>query len=167
MQYRIIATGQIVPHNELQARFPHISFAPTLSSDILAALGLELHPLDFATLLAQAKTAKNEEINAARLAANQATFTHAGKLISCDPLSKGDIIGANGMIALYGQMPGGWPGAWKALDNTYVVIADLAAWKSFYASMFDTGTANFAHSEALKAALAAATTLEQVQALAW
>ena len=34
--------------------------------------------------LAELKAAKNAEINAARLAANFSTFTHAGKQIACD-----------------------------------------------------------------------------------
>lgn len=117
--------------------------------------------------LAELKAAKNAEINAARLAANFSTFTHAGKLIACDQLSRSDIDGTNGFVSLYGSMPPGWPGGWKAVDNTYVSIADVAAWKAFYSSMFAAGNANFAKAQALKTQLDAATTAEQIAAIAW
>jgi hypothetical protein len=117
--------------------------------------------------LAQLKAAKNAEINAARLAANLSTFTHAGKAIACDQLSRSDIDGTNGFVALYGSMPPGWPGGWKAVDNTYVAIADVAAWKAFYSSMFAAGNANFAKAQTLKAQLDAATTAAQVAAIVW
>lgn len=117
--------------------------------------------------LAQLKAAKNAEINAARLAANLSTFTHAGKAIACDQLSRSDIDGTNGFVSLYGSMPPGWPGGWKAVDNSYVPIADVAAWKAFYGSMFAAGNANFAKAQTLKAQLAAATTAAQVSAIVW
>lgn len=117
--------------------------------------------------LSELKAAKNAEINAARLAANFTTFEHAGKLIACDQLSRSDIDGTNGYVALNGSLPVGWPGGWKAVDNTYVVIGDVAAWKAFYASMFAAGNANFAHAQTLKALLAEAATPEEVQAISW
>lgn len=113
------------------------------------------------------KAAKNEEINAARLAANLSHFTHAGKMIACDQLSRSDIDGTNGFVALYGELPHSWPGGWKAMDNSYVAISDVAAWKSFYASMFAAGNANFAHAQALKALLAQADTPESVASIHW
>lgn len=119
------------------------------------------------TSLAQLKAAKNAEINAARLAANFSTFTHAGKAIACDQLSRSDIDGTNGFVALYSTLPPGWPGGWKAVDNTYVAIADVAAWKAFYSSMFAAGNANFAKAQTLKAQLDAATTAAQVSAIEW
>lgn len=117
--------------------------------------------------LAELKAEKNAEINTARLAANFSTFTHAGKAIACDQLSRSDIDGTNGFVALYSTLPPGWPGGWKAVDNTYVAIADVAAWKAFYASMFAAGNANFAKAQTLKTQLDAATTAEQVAAIAW
>lgn len=113
------------------------------------------------------KAGKNSEINAARLAANRSTFTHAGKSFACDELSRGDIDGANGYVTLYGTMPPGWPGGWKAVDNTYHPIADVAEWKAFYTSMFSSGNANFAHAQTLKTQLASATTEAQVAAIVW
>lgn len=117
--------------------------------------------------LADIKAAKNAEINAARAAANTGTFIHDGKAFSCDALSRSDIDGMNGYVALYDALPPGFPGAWKADDNSYYPIASVAAWKAFYASMVAAGTENFAHSEALKAQLAAATTAEEVAAVVW
>lgn len=117
--------------------------------------------------LAQAKVEKNDEINRARAAANSSTFSYGGKTISVDALSRSDIDGANGIISLTGALPGGWPGAWKAVDNTYVLIPDIATWTAFYAAMVTQGTANFAYSQQLKATLAAATTIAEVDAITW
>ena len=113
------------------------------------------------------KAAKNAEINAARLAANFSTFTHAGKQIACDQLSRSDIDGTNGFVTLYGMLPPGWPGGWKAVDNTYVPIATVNDWKAFYASMFAAGNANFAKAQTLKAQLDATTTAEEVAVITW
>lgn len=120
-------------------------------------------PVDLLSL----KTAKNAEINASRLAANFSTFTHAGKVIACDQLSRSDIDGTNGFISLYGTMPPGWPGGWKAVDNTYTPIETVADWKAFYASMFAAGNANFAKAQQLKTALDVAATAEEVAAIKW
>jgi hypothetical protein len=113
------------------------------------------------------KAAKNAEINAARLAANFTSFTHAGKAIACDQLSRSDIDGTNGFVGLYGTLPPGWPGGWKAVDNTYVPISSVDGWKAFYSSMFAAGNANFAKAQALKTQLEAATTAAEVQAIVW
>lgn len=120
-----------------------------------------------APTLAALMAGKNSEINAARLAANRSTFAHAGKSFACDELSRGDIDGANGYVTLYGAMPPGWPGGWKAVDNSYHQIADVAAWKAFYTSMFAAGSGNFSHAQTLKTQLAVATTEAQVAAIVW
>lgn len=117
--------------------------------------------------LAALKSAKNEQINAARLAATYSTFTHGGKVISCDQLSRSDIDGVNGYVALNGALPPSWPGAWKAVDNTLLTISDVAGWGAFYGSMVAAGSANFAHSQTLKAALAAAATAAEIAAIVW
>lgn len=118
-------------------------------------------PVDLADL----KARKNAAINAARLRANQSHFVFMGKQIAVDPLSRSDIDAAHGAILMLGAMPVGWPGGWKALDNSIVPIADLATWGQFYGAMVAQGTANFAHAQALKAQLAAATTAEEVAAV--
>lgn len=120
-----------------------------------------------APTLDELKAAKNSEINQARATANASTFTHDAKVFSCDALSRGDIDGVNGYVAIFAALPPTFPGAWKAADNSYYPIADVAAWKSFFASMVATGAANFNHAQELKAQLAAATTPAAVAAIVW
>ena len=117
--------------------------------------------------LTDVKTAKNLEINAARMAANQNYFVYSGKHIACDPLSRSDIDAVNGIVSLLGTLPVNFPGAWKAMDNTYVTIPDKNAWISFYGAMVSQGTTNFTYSQTLKATLASATTLAEVDAIQW
>jgi hypothetical protein len=120
-------------------------------------------PIPLATL----KASKNLEINEARLKTNLSTFTHNGKVFACDQLSRGDIDGINGYVGTRGNLPIGWVGGWKAVDNSILVIADVNAWNAFYDSMIAQGQANFAKSQSLKAQLAAASTAEQVSAIFW
>lgn len=173
MHYRIINTGEVVNAEALQSLFPNTSLPAVLSVTDLQALGLEiapepeLTPEQLAAQLAAAKIAKNLQINAWRMAANQTSFTHDGKTIACDGLSRSDIDAVAGSISLTDSFPPGFPGAWKAIDNSYLQLPDVAAFKAMYASMTQQGTANFAHSQALKAALAQATTVEQVNAITW
>ncbi len=115
--------------------------------------------------LAELKAAKNAAINAERLKANQSHFTFAGKQIATDPLSRSDIDGAHGIIVATGALPPGWPGGWKAMDNTICPIPDVPTWLAFYGTMVAQGTANFNHAQALKAQLAAATTPAEVEAV--
>jgi hypothetical protein len=117
--------------------------------------------------LLEAKTAKNLQINQWRAQANQTYFTHGGKQVACDALSRSDIDAVAGSISLNADFPAGFPGAWKAVDNTYIVLADVDAFKAMYASMTNQGTINFGQSQTLKAALAAATTLAEVNAIVW
>ncbi|WP_413672255.1 DUF4376 domain-containing protein [Massilia cellulosiltytica] len=130
--------------------------------------GVELTPAAPASVdLVEMKAAKNAAINAWRATANQTTFPHAGKLIACDALSRSDIDGVANNIALFGVFPDGFPGAWKAVDNTMIPLADVDAFRSMYASMTAQGTENFNHAQALKAQLAAASTPEEVAAIEW
>lgn len=129
--------------------------------------GYPIMVLPLAPTLDDLKAEKRAEINTARLVANRANFVHAGKAIACDELSRSDIDGINGYVAVYGAMPVDWLGAWKAVDNSYLPVPDVDAWKDFYASMVAQGNANFARAQALKAALEVATTAEQVAAIVW
>lgn len=113
------------------------------------------------------KAAKNADINRWRGEANQSTFPHAGKLISCDPLSRSDIDGVANNISLFGVFPPDFPGAWKATDNTLIPMPDIDAFKAMYAAMTAQGTENFNHSQALKDALAEAATADDVAAIVW
>lgn len=117
--------------------------------------------------LTAAKTAKNTQINTWRLAANNSTFTHLSKTISCDELSRIDIDSTNSQILNNGAMPNGWLGAWKAVDNSFISISTVAEWKAFYASMYAQGQANFTRAQTLKATLTSASTVEQVNAIVW
>lgn len=117
--------------------------------------------------LAALKTAKNQQINAWRMAANLSTFPYAGKLIACDDLSRSDIDAVAGSISLTGAFPPGFPGGWKATDNTIIPLPDIATFKAMYSAMTAQGTANFARSQALKTALAAATTQADIDAITW
>ena len=117
--------------------------------------------------LEQLKSEKNTEINTERATANCSTFMYSGKSFSCDMLSRGDIDGINGFVALYAALPPSFPGAWKSVDNSIFPIPDVNTWKTFYAAMVAAGAANFAHSQQLKTTLAAATTAEQVAAIVW
>ena len=127
------------------------------------AVQFEIHLRPDAVTLAKAR--KNEAINASRLRANQGHFTFGGKQIAVDPLSRSDIDGAHGAWLMFGGPPPGWPGGWKAMDNSFVSITDIATWGNFYGAMVATGTAHFARAQGLKAQLAAATNLEEVAAV--
>lgn len=113
------------------------------------------------------KAAKNVEINASRLSANQTFFTFQNKQIACDPLSRSDIDGVNGIVCLTGSLPTNFPGAWKAIDNTYVSIPDRATWVSFYDAMVNQGMLNFNKSQQLKAALVLADEIIEVENISW
>jgi len=113
------------------------------------------------------REAKNEEINAARAAANLSTFPHEGKRFACDSLSRSDIDGVANHIALFEGFPEGFPGVWKAVDNTMLPLVDVDAFRAMYASMTAQGAENFNHSQELKAALAAAGTPEEIAAIQW
>lgn len=113
------------------------------------------------------KVAKNREINEARANANQTTFPYAGKTIACDPLSRSDIDAVANSIGLSDDFPVGFPLAWKAVDNTYISVPDVAAFKNLYAAMVAQGTANFAKSQQLKQALSNADTEAAIKAIVW
>jgi hypothetical protein len=117
--------------------------------------------------IADLKVIKNSIINESRLKANRDKFSFNNKDFACDELSRSDIDGVNGIVTLTGQLPPGWPGGWKAIDNTYVPIPDVATWVAFYAAMVTKGTQNFAHAQALKIMLSNATTKEEIESITW
>lgn len=122
-------------------------------------------------ILATQKVNKNNYINTARLTANQQAFTHDGKSFAIDPLSRSDIDWVNGYVGTQGTLPPGWLGAWKAVDNSYYPIPDVATWNAFYLSIGIAGNANFAKAQALKTQLAAivnpATAQAELDAIVW
>lgn len=110
---------------------------------------------------------KRQQINGWRAAANLSTFPHAGKLVACDALSRSDIDGVANNIALRGSFPDGFPGGWKATDNTMIALPDVDAFRAMYDSMTAQGTENFNHAQDLKAQLAAASTADEIAAIVW
>ncbi len=121
---------------------------------------------DVAVSLENARKDKRLQLNMSRLAANTSTFPYGGKLIACDALSRSDIDGVLG-FALRGSLPAGFPGVWKATDNTYVPIPDAATFLLMFDAMVAQGVTNFLHSEQKKAELAAAETLAEIAAIQW
>ncbi|MCG2585519.1 DUF4376 domain-containing protein [Massilia sp. TS11] len=128
---------------------------PTIEPIMGMVWELELKPAPEFDLAA-AKAKCNDAINAWRLHANFSHFTHGGKQIACDQLSRSDLDAVANSIGLTGEFPEGWPGGWKAMDNTILPLATIEAFKSLYASMTAQGTANFGQAQAWKAQLAAA-----------
>ena len=137
-----------------------------LIATVRAAIHVPI-PEEVAAQLVAVKTAKNLQINEWRAQANQSHFTHTGKQIACDALSRSDIDAVANAIALTGSYPAGFPGAWKAMDNSYIMLPTVDDFKAMFASMTLQGTINFGHSQDLKTALAAATTVEQIDAIVW
>lgn len=119
------------------------------------------------TTIAAAKSSKNDQINQWRGQANQSSFMHMGKEIACDALSRSDIDGVAGSISLTGAFPVGFPNAWKAVDNTYIPIPDVDAFKAMYNSMTLQGALNFDRAQKLKGKLATATSLAEINAISW
>lgn len=122
---------------------------------------------DISAELESLKTAKRNLINTWRLQANRGSFTHMGKQFACDELSRSDIDGVTSQVTLTGSLPVNWPGAWKAIDNTYLPIANVDDWKAFVGAMVQEGTANFIKSQTLKSQLEAATTKEEIESIVW
>lgn len=144
--------------------------APVLSSKGHYEQSWLIHSLEQDVIeanLLSAKAQKNAEINEARFKANFSTFQYLDKTFACDQLSRSDIDGTNGFVSLYGTLPQGWPGGWKAVDNSYIAITTVGDWKAFYSSMFAQGNTNFLHAQALKSELEQATTMQEVQAITW
>lgn len=117
--------------------------------------------------LALAREAKRADINAQRDAADRGQFEYAGRRFDADAASQSRITAVALVVARTRALPDNFPGAWKDADNGYLPIPDTATWDAFYGAMVAQGTANFARSEALKARLAAATTVEEVAAITW
>ena len=156
-----VADGQIVAYtqSEVEAKANRPAFVARWSNEHMA--WVDVRNID------ELRQAKNAEINAARLAANRGTFTFAGRSISCDELARSDIDGVNGFVVLNGQLPPGWVGGWKAIDNSFVEINDVPTWCAFYTAMIAQGQANFAHAQALKAQLAQAASFDEIELIAW
>lgn len=117
--------------------------------------------------LAEAQAARRTHINRMWAQADAGSFVYAGKDIACDQQSRGHIESMNGHITLFGAFPAGWPGQWKARDNTFATIADADAWKAFYGAMIAQGLQHFGKAQTLKAQIDAATSIAAVDAIDW
>lgn len=115
--------------------------------------------------LDERKSAKRAEIDAAR--ADGKTFAHGGKTFACDADARSDIDGVTGYVALFGVLPPDFPGAWKAVDDSDLPIADVAAWKTFYAALVAHGAATRVRLQQIKVRLEAATTSASLADIAW
>ncbi len=117
--------------------------------------------------LVDAKFNKNTEINQAWLRANKTSFPFQGKQIECDDLGRSNIDGVAGNIALNGSFPPDFPLAWKAMDNSYVPIPDVATFKQMYTAMTQQGVVNFNKAQKLKKMNADAVTIDEVATIKW
>lgn len=117
--------------------------------------------------LYEARLSRNYMINMWRAEANQTSFPYVGKQVACDQLSRSDLDGVASHVLLFGQFPEGFPNAWKAVDNTYIPLPSIDAFKDMYAAMTRQGTINFARSQQLKALVAAAADVSEVNAVTW
>jgi hypothetical protein len=115
------------------------------------------------------RAARNAQINAWKLEANNTYFEFAGKKIAYTDSDRVEIQAINNVVLLTGAMPAhpDWPAAWKAIDNTWAPLPDLAAWTAFNLAIADRGTAHFKRAQELKAALALATTPADIDAITW
>jgi len=114
-----------------------------------------------------ARTTKNSIIDNAHLAANQTSFTFNGRQIALTPLSRSNIDAVNSYVLLFNQLPDNWVGSWKSVNNANVPIANIDAWKRFYKAMVNHIHASIVKSNQLKTALAAATTIGEIEAIGW
>jgi hypothetical protein len=117
--------------------------------------------------LTSAKAAKYLAIDAMREVANNTSFIYLDKDIRCGPPDRGDIDGIMGRVAMKGTLPPDWPGGWIATDGTFLEMADADAFIVFYDAMVAQGITNFEYAGSLKAIVAAATTLAEINAVVW
>lgn len=151
-----------VPHSDFEA-----AMARPAGSTFAFVDGQLVITAARALTLDEIKTAKNDEINRWRETANLTSFPYAGKLVACDQLSRSDIDGVANHIGLLGTFPAAFPGAWKAMDNTYVPMPDIDTFKQMYAAMAAQGAINFKRAQDLKSQLATALTPADVDAIVW
>lgn len=130
----------------------------------------EPDPLPEVESLDDLRVRKNQEINNARLNANQTTFTYSGKAVACDQLSRSDIDAVNGIVAITNELPPSWIGGWKAVDNTIILIPNVSTWVLFYSAMVQQGTINFNKAQTLKLQLETAYSAgnrENMEGITW
>lgn len=137
---------------------------PSASHTLYWTAAKGLHWLETATL-AELKVRKRAQITADRLAADADKFVYQTKQIRTAEKDIFDLLIADARMKK--GWPPNWPGGWKAMDDTYLMIGTIAEWDAFFIAMYDAGIANFQKSQNLKANISAATTAEQVAAIQW
>lgn len=130
--------------------------------DELGVLGW-FEPADFAVL----KQRKHDHITKCKVDANERFFVYQGKEFSVSPASFKEMQGVCGWVGMTGSLPATFPNRWKADDNSYVLIPDVATWLDFYGTMIATGLNNFSKSELLKYYVSQCTTVEELDAIQW
>lgn len=141
---------------------------PTWPAGATAIVWVETRTLD------ELKIAQKAKITADRIAADTDKFTYTYTDSTGSSVSKEirtadkdmfDMLVADARIQK--GFPANWPGGWKAIDNSYVPIANVDQWNTFFTAMYDAGIANFNHSQTLKTNIDNATTPEGVAAIVW
>jgi hypothetical protein len=117
--------------------------------------------------LTELRVRKNAEINAAHELANRTSFTFAGTEIQANEHSMVQIQMTDAGIRRRGALRLDWQGAWKTLDNGYVLIPDVATWDLFMDAIEVTGAANFAKAQDLKQQVAAAQSEAAILSITW
>lgn len=114
--------------------------------------------------LDEVKAQRRSRITERRMA-EDLRFPWAGKWYQADTDSWKQITGVHGWVTANGALPPWFPGFWKAEDNTYTPIPDVTTWWDFYGAALARGSQNFVHAETLKSQVAAATSIEEVEAV--
>jgi hypothetical protein len=133
----------------------------------LSSEELDARTEELAQRLAQAKASKRADITQAAIRADLDSFEFGGKRIAVDDASMRRIAAVSMTVALLGEFPEGWPGRWRAMDNTAVEIPDVDTWKAFIRAMAKQGAANFARQMDIKSQVEASTSLSQVEQINW
>jgi hypothetical protein len=131
-----------------------------------------------ATIIADAKTKKLKALTDAKIEANSTSFTHLDKQIAFAASDMKEILSTASHVALFDALPAGWPGGWKAIDNSVIMMPTAADFKAMIVSMTTQGTTNFTRSQVLKAQVAAinpdtgnmgacVAALEAINAITW
>lgn len=113
------------------------------------------------------RAAKNDEINAAWIAADSAAFQYAGEQFRAGADDVLRLNSINGYISLMNAMPPDWIGVWKTMGDTFIALPDVDSWKPFYTAFVIKGVTNYLAAQGLKAQLAAATTAAEIAAIHW
>lgn len=113
------------------------------------------------------RLSKGEEINAAWIKADASAFMYDGNQFRAGHDDIVRLNSINGYISLFNEMPPDWVGVWKTMDNTFIAMPDIAAWKPFYCAFVMKGVTNYMVAQSLKASIASAMTAEEIAAIHW